>query len=215
MKKLLLAGNWKSNKTIEEAREWLRQFITNSPIVLCAPFTALSTLKQEIQKRQLPISLGAQNVSKFDDGPVTGEISARMIRELADWVIIGHSSRRSNFNESDEDLAIKVDKAKAAGLQIIFCVPDANTSVPPSADVVAYEPVWAIGTGKTDTPENADEVCEKLKEKVGNAMVIYGGSVTDKNVRSFVEKPNIDGVLPGAASLDPKTFARLITSAFL
>lgn len=215
MKKLFIAGNWKSNKTTEEAKEWLNQFTTTNPVVLCVPFTALSALKEEIQKRQLPISLGAQNVSKFDDGPVTGEISARMIKELADWVIVGHSSRRSNFGESDEDLAIKVEKAKAVGLQVIFCVPDAKTPVPASADVVAYEPVWAIGTGKTDTPKNANEVCEAIKRNNANSMIIYGGSVTDENVFSFVKEPHIDGVLPGALSLDPVKFSRLIASASL
>lgn len=215
MKKLFIAGNWKSNKTTEEAKEWLNQFATKTPIVLGVPFTALSTLKEEIQKRQLPITLGAQNVSKFDDGPVTGEISARMVKELADWVIIGHSSRRSNFGESDEELAIKVEKAKGVGLRIIFCVPDEKTPVPDSVDVVAYEPVWAIGTGKTDTPENANEVCKTIKSRNASSIVIYGGSVTDENVVSFVKEPYIDGVLPGALSLDPIKFSRLIAAASL
>lgn len=208
MKKLFIAGNWKSNKTIEEAKEWLNQFTTTNPVVLCVPFTLLGVLKSE------KLSLGAQDVSPFGDGAYTGEVNARQIKELADWVIIGHSERRKYFSETDQMLQKKAEQAKNAGLKIIYCVPDDKTAIP-SVDVVAYEPVWAIGTGESDTPENADEICRKIKEKAGNAIVIYGGSVTDQNVRSFVEKPNIDGVLPGGASLDPKIFARLIASAFL
>ncbi len=223
MKKLLIVGNWKSNKTILEARKWLQEWNVQFPIsniqwknatvVLCVPYTLLYPLKQEIDQLKLPINLGAQDVSPFPDGAYTGEVSARQIKELADWVIIGHSERRKYFRETDEVLAQKVDQAKSAGLHIIYCVGDKETTTPPGVDAAAYEPVWAIGTGKSDTPENAGEVIREIKVKTNIAEVIYGGSVTQENVASFVSQESIDGVLPGGASLDPEKFANLIKNA--
>lgn len=223
MKSLFVAGNWKSNKTTQEANEWIGalQVTGNMPfgqenvtIVLCVPFTILAVLKWAIETNKLPFHLAAQNVSKFSEGAYTGEVSARQIRELAQWVIIGHSERRKYFGETDEDLALKVEKAKEASLQVIYCVPDEKTSIPKGVDVVAYEPVWAIGTGKTDTPENANAVCGEIKKRIGEVKIIYGGSVTDENVASFVKEPFIDGVLPGGASLDPTKFHRLLLAAY-
>ncbi len=214
MKSLFIAGNWKCNKTIAEARDWLQAFKNQSPlpanatIVLCVPCTLLNFLKAE-----LPIALGAQNVSPFPDGAYTGEVSAKMIKELADWVIIGHSERRKYFGETDEVLKEKVVRAKEVGLKIIYCVSDDKTAVPDGIDVVAYEPVWAIGTGKTDTPDNANHVIEMIKKKSRVTTVIYGGSVTPDNVASFVRELSIDGVLPGGASLHPEIFFQLISAA--
>lgn len=214
MKHLLIAGNWKSNKTISEAMEWLLKLSAiHRTIVLCVPYTLLSVMKKEIDRLKLPIGLGAQDVSPFDEGAYTGEVTARMVKELADWVIIGHSERRKYFSETDEMLKNKVDKAQKAGLKIIFCVGDDATPVPAGVDVVAYEPVWAIGTGKTDLPENANAVISSIKSKTGVPLVIYGGSVTAQNVASFTAQPLIDGVLPGGASLDPEKFRCLVEAA--
>lgn len=223
MKHLTIAGNWKSNKTIRETEEWLKAFsqlsfqnshwATGRSVILFAPFTALMTLRNGIDKLALPIAVGAQNVSAFDDGAYTGEISSNMLKELVAWVLIGHSERRRYMGESDKDLADKVMRAKAAGISVMYCVADAQMQVPPGVDIVAYEPVWAIGTGKSDTPENANAVCMKIKEKTGIAAVIYGGSVTEKNVGSFVGMPGIDGILPGGASLNAGTFFQLILEA--
>ena len=216
MNKLLIVGNWKSNKGIAEAHDWLEKFKVkweNATVVLCVPFTLLYPLKQEIDRGNLPILLGAQDISPFPDGAYTGEVSARQTKELADWVIIGHSERRHHFGETDEVLAQKVGQAKSAGLHIIYCVPDKETTIPPGVDAVAYEPVWAIGTGKSDTPENAGEVIREIKVKTNIAEVIYGGSVIQENVASFVSQESIDGVLPGGASLDPEKFANLIKNA--
>lgn len=213
MKKIFIAGNWKSNKTIAEAKEWLARFtvhgsrFANITVVICAPFTVLSAM------REAPFALGAQNVSMYDEGAYTGEITARMIKEVADWVIIGHSERRKYFGETDAMLAQKVERAKHAGLKIIYCVPDDKTAIAPGVDVVAYEPMWAIGTGKIDTPENANNVCATIKQKAGIKTVIYGGSVTAENVAAFVTKPSIDGILAGGASLNPTKFVTLIQSA--
>ncbi len=222
MKSLFIAGNWKSNKTAHEAIEWVslfhrefagKQFPTGLTAVICAPFTALASLNDALKNTKLPLGLGAQDVSAYDDGAYTGEVSARQVGEFAQWVIIGHSERRHHQRETDDELAQKVGKAKAADLHVIYCVPDAQTVVPAGVDVVAYEPVWAIGTGKADTPDNANGVCGQIQASTHAPLVIYGGSVTDQNVVSFVSMPHIDGVLPGAASLDARTFFRLLMVA--
>lgn len=220
MKPLLIAGNWKSNKTTAEALRWLQDFKnhiavipSHITVVLCVPFTLLYTAKEAIKAGSLPLTLGAESVSPFAEGAETGEESARMVRDLADWVIIGHSERRKNFGETDEILRQKVEQAKSAGLKIIYCVPDDSTVIPKGADVVAYEPVGAIGTGESDTPENAASVIAHIKAKSQVPTVLYGGSVTSSNVASFVTQPAIDGVLTGRTSLDPETFAALIGNA--
>lgn len=218
MKPLFIAGNWKSNKTTTEAMEWLANFkaqtsqikLDNMALVLCVPFTLLPVLKEQIG--QLPMALGAQDISPFQDGAYTGEVSGRQLREFCDWVIIGHSERRKNFGETDELLNKKVEQAKSVGLKIIYCVSDEKIPVPSGVDVVAYEPVWAIGTGKTDTPENAARVITSIKNASHVPLAIYGGSVTPQNVQSFVKESSMDGVLPGGASLDPINFFNLITA---
>lgn len=223
MKQLFIAGNWKSNKTTSEANEWLQSFKTQISqlsdkvqlftIVLCAPTTLLAMLKQKILADKLPMELGAQNISPFPDGAYTGEVSARMIKDFADWVIIGHSERRKYFGETDEMLVQKVKEAKSANLRVIYCIPDDTTMIPKGVDVVAYEPVWAIGTGKTDTPENANSVITNIKAKSQVSTVIYGGSVIAENVASFAHQSAIDGVLLGGASLEAETFMNLIENA--
>lgn len=212
MKQIYIVGNWKSNKTLGEARSWLDSFKMppgEATVIVCAPFTLLSFLHE--QKPQF--QLGAQDVSQFGEGAYTGEVSATQLKEFVDWVIIGHSERRNNFGETDEVLAKKVAQARSVGLGVIYCVPDENSTIPAGVDIVAYEPVWAIGTGKNDTPQNANRVIESLKSKFNQTLVIYGGSVTQDNVASFVTQPLIDGVLPGGASLDPVKFAELIQNA--
>lgn len=213
MKPLFIAGNWKSNKTLKEAQEWLTSFTatwgSHITVILCVPYTLLGFFAA----KKPPFLLGAQDISPFGEGAYTGEINAKQIKDFAQWVIIGHSERRNTFKETDDLLRQKVEQAKTAGLKIIFCVPDATTPVPQNVDIVAYEPVWAIGTGQPDTPANANAVMTSIKAKSQGAQVIYGGSVTNENVASFVDQPAIDGVLPGGASLDPKKFADLIAHA--
>ncbi|OGG11629.1 hypothetical protein A2Z00_01035 [Candidatus Gottesmanbacteria bacterium RBG_13_45_10] len=224
MKTLFIAGNWKSNKTLAEAKTWIDGFKAQSTdfhdslgrmsVVVCAPFTALSFLHDQIALNSLPIALASQNISPFPEGAYTGEVTGRMVKEFAAWVILGHSERRKYFNETDELLKTKTDLAHKAGLNVIYCVPDAVTAVPVGVKVVAYEPVWAIGTGKTDSPQNASSVIGEIKKKTGVTTVIYGGSVTDSNVASFVSQSSIDGVLPGGASLDPIKYVSLIRAAY-
>ncbi len=223
MKHIFIAGNWKSNKTSQEANDWLTRFrdqcdalkinFDACTVVVCPPYLVLPTMAWQLQSKPLSISLAAQDVSGFDAGAYTGEVTAAMIKGVADWVVIGHSERRKYFGETDELLGKKTEKAKTAGLKVIYCVPDDATQVPPGVDVVAYEPVWAIGTGKTDSPENANQVVSAIKSKTGASVVIYGGSVTAENVATFVAQPAIDGVLPGGASLDPEKYAHLVAAA--
>lgn len=221
MKKTFIIANWKSNKTILQAEEWFRT-INNSPVtfgkeeeavIVCAPFTLLPKVKELTVNCKLSIVVGAQNISPFEEGAYTGEVSAKQIKEFADYVIIGHSERRKNFLESDEMLFKKVELAKQHGLIPIFCVQGEATQVPKDVEIVAYEPVFAIGTGNSDTPESATKIAKQIKENTGVTAVLYGGSVTSKNVKEFTQMPDIDGVLVGGSSLDAKEFCTIIQNA--
>ncbi|OGG14733.1 triose-phosphate isomerase [Candidatus Gottesmanbacteria bacterium RIFCSPHIGHO2_01_FULL_39_10] len=219
--KKYIIGNWKSNKNRQETKDWF-SFISKQKfskktyqylsVVVCPPFPYLSLSRVLISESQLTIQLGAQDVSPFPNGAYTGEITAIMIKEYAEYVLIGHSERRKYFHEDDKLLAEKVTRAMEAGLKVVYCVPDEKTEVPQNVDLIAYEPVWAIGTGKADTPENASQVIGIIKQKYPQNQVIYGGSVTPENVVSFVSQSNIDGVLPGGASLDPVKFSQMVES---
>lgn len=226
MKQLFIVANWKSNKTIPQTREWFavisnsihstnsgQEFqISNKEIIVCPPFTALSMAKSLIDQYKLPIKLGAQDISPFRQGAYTGEVNGKQIREFADYVIIGHSERRIKFQESNEMLTQKVAMAKEHGLTPIFCVQDAQTQIPDGVTIVAYEPVFAIGSGNPDTPENADSVAKIIKQK-GIEYVLYGGSVKPENVVNFTSMLSIDGILVGGASLDAQTFSSIIKNA--
>lgn len=222
MKKLFLVANWKSNKTAVEAKDWLSEIFNlqlsilnkNKEVIVCPAYTSLSVMKSLIEKKKFPIKLGGQDISPFDAGAYTGEINAKQIKEFADFVIIGHSERRNYFGENDDILAKKVKQAITAGLTPIYCIQNENTVVPGEITIAAYEPPTAIGTGKPDTPENAERVAKIVKEKNSHiAYILYGGSVTADNIHNFVEMTNINGVLVGGASLDPHKFTALIKNA--
>ncbi len=221
MKKLYIIANWKSNKTESEAKDWLHKFsifnfqfsISGKEIIICPPFTLLPILKSYILNHKLNIKLGAQNISPFSEGAYTGEINAKQIKELADYVIIGHSERRKNFLENDEMLERKVNLAKANNLISIFCIQSRNTFVPKNTDIVLYEPIEAIGTGIPDNPRNANEVAEFTKSNNPVKVVLYGGSVNPGNVSSFTAMPHIDGVGVGTASLGVLEFLEIIKNA--
>lgn len=221
MKKTFIVANWKSNKTILQMEEWFRT-INNSPVtfnkeekevIICPSFTLLPFVKESIVKSQLSIAVGAQDISPFDEGAYTGEISAKQIKELAEYVIIGHSERRKNFLESDEILFKKVEQALQYGLTPIFCVQGKETKVPSNIPIVAYEPIDAIGTGHPDTVENAEDVASFFKNNYSVSHVLYGGSVNAENVSSFTQMPDIDGVLVGKASLEVLEFLGIIKNA--
>ncbi len=221
MKNIYIFGNWKSNIGVADSIEWMKKFSAIQPqgvenaatVVVCAPFTDLYPLHQVVIEHSLKLSLGAQDVSPFSEGAYTGEESGKMLKELVDWVIVGHSERRKYMHEDDTELAAEVKQAKAAGLKVVYCVSDETMAIPEGVDVIGYEPLWAIGTGKTDSPENANSVIQKLKDKSHVALAVYGGSITADNVHAFVQQSAIDGVLVGGASLDPEKFETLIKKA--
>lgn len=213
MKKPFIVGNWKSYKTQLEATKWLQEFSISKEIIVCPPFTLLPLMSEFIKEHTLPIKLGAQDISPFDEGKYTGAINGRQIKEFAEYVIIGHSERREHFLENDAMLEKKVAMAKKYELIPIFCVQGTETPLPEGVALVAYEPVSAIGTGNPDTPENAEYVASFFREKHAIQSVLYGGSVTAKNVNAFTRFPSINGVLVGGASLDSTEFLQIVKNA--
>lgn len=217
-------GNWKSNKSIDDVVVWCQDFatlFTREPVmtetlkvVLCVPFIHISTIKSLIALNRLPLRLGVQTVSSFAQGAYTGEVSAAMLKDLVEYTLIGHSERRNYFKETDQDLGEKVKQTKNAGIEPVYCIPNETAFIPDQVNFVGYEPVWAIGTGKAESPENANKVAAAIKARANRTLrVIYGGSVTADNVAAYATMEHIDGVLPGGASLKPDTFHRLIVNA--
>lgn len=247
MRRLIIAGNWKMNKTISEAevlaKELKMQFkdTTDIEIVLCPPFTALSSISQIIDETN--IELGAQNMYYEPEGAFTGEISPLMLKDLGvKFVIIGHSERRQYFGETNETVNKKVKAAFKYGLVPIMCVGE-NLSereenmtfevlngqienglkelydVDLTKLIIAYEPVWAIGTGRTATPEVAQEAQRFIRRKLAeifskdiadNIRIQYGGSVKPQHAKDLLSEPDIDGALVGGASLDARDFAEIV-----
>jgi triosephosphate isomerase (TIM) len=242
-----LAANWKMHKTVAEAAEFVDALLpriaaTRHDVVICAPFTALTAVVE--RRYGTAVKVAAQNMHEEESGAFTGEISGPMLIELdVEAVILGHSERRQYFGETDEALARKVPAALAAGLQPILCVGESEEArdsgqtdavlvrqlqtdladVEPDriADVViAYEPIWAIGTGRTATPEQAQEtiafIRDVLRERgadADRARILYGGSVKPGNAAELLAQPDIDGALVGGASLDPDDFAAIVEAA--
>lgn len=217
-----VVGNWKSNKTAADITLFFNSFqklgskleVLNTSVVpvVCPSFVHLDLSSQLVEKLKLQLYLGAQDISPFDRGAYTGEPNGEQLKEYVSFVIIGHSERRKYFAETDTLLKLKVEQAKKWGINTIYCVPDDVTDIPGDVNIVAYEPVFAIGTGKPDSPENANKVIKSIKKKT-SVPVIYGGSVTAENIRDFVMMDAIDGVLPGKASLDADHFYQMIINA--
>lgn len=224
-KTIWIIANWKSNKTIAEALDWVSKVGPKLPkkenlkVVVCPTFSCLSEVAKEIKVNNFPLMVGSQDLSPFGVGAYTGEESAALLKELISLSILGHSERRKNFSETDEMIAKKVQQAQEFNITPLLCVQDENTPVASGCKLIAYEPVWAISTGLTntpgagraDTPEDANEVAQSFKQKYGEEIqVIYGGSVTATNVKSFVEQSDIVGVLVGNASLEADEFLKII-----
>lgn len=247
MRRPIIAGNWKMYKTLSEALELVENLklscssVSDRDVVVCPPFTAVAIVAQAIKKSVL--KLGAQNLHWEKEGAFTGEVSAKMLADAGcAFVIIGHSERRQYFGETDDTVNKRTKAALAAGLTPIVCVGEtlsereanrafevierqmkgglANLSVEESAKIViAYEPVWAIGTGKTASPEQAEEVHRFIREKfstlygpsaAAGLRILYGGSVKPDNVKSLMSQPDIDGALVGGASLKAEDFTRIV-----
>lgn len=219
MKHALIIGNWKSHKDVSEAKKWFRELAAAvsssdaSEVILCPSYQLLPLCQEEIQQYQLHWKLGAQNVSPFPAGKHTGEVNANQIKDFAQYVLIGHSERRNEFNETDEILFEKVKRVREVGLTPVFFVQGRKTPIPEGINIVAYEPTFAIGTGHPDTPEDAEAVAHYFKSVRHVPTVLYGGSVDDTNVNLFMSCSSIDGIVPGTASLDPAVFARLTHNA--
>ena len=227
-KNIWIIANWKSNKTIAEALDWVSKVgpaiarKENLKVVICPTFSCLSEIKKTILVNNFPLMLGSQDLSPFEKGAYTGEESAALLKELISLAILGHSERRQNFGESDEMVAKKVSPAKQSNIIPLYCFQDETVPVPEGCQMAVYEPTWAIstglnntpGSGKADTAENANEEAKKIKQKYGeDLVVIYGGSVTAENVKGFISQENISGALPGHASLDPEEFIKICQSA--
>ena len=243
----LVAGNWKMNTTVEEGLRLAEEVrdatkgVTGVEVAVLPPFTHLWPLRDAL--RGTHVQLGAQDVFWETAGAYTGEISPLMITGWCDFALVGHSERRRIRGETDEQVGQKFAAAIGAGLQVIAAVGETESerdadhtfsvidrqldgafqpfSVPPSADVfvIAYEPVWAIGTGRTATPEQAQAVCAHIKARiaerwrVAGVRVLYGGSVTGENAAQLFAQPDIDGALVGGASLRAAEFAAIVTAA--
>jgi triosephosphate isomerase len=242
-----IAGNWKMNKTVEESLDLVRQLkatlsnIVGVEVAVAPPFTALYAISQELKGSF--IRLAAQNLFYEEKGAFTGEISPLMLKEIGcQYVIIGHSERRQFFGETDETVNRRIKAALGQGVKPIFCVGEtlkereegkAFSVIEKQVEgglrgigkeevkniVMAYEPVWAIGTGKTATPEQAEEVHRFIRERLERfysreiaegIRIQYGGSVTPENIKGLMRQENIDGALVGGASLKSETFSKIV-----
>ncbi|MBI2621146.1 MAG: triosephosphate isomerase [Candidatus Levybacteria bacterium] len=224
MKDALIFANWKSNKTKNDAKNWLEEvsvqiFPQNLEIVILAPFTLLDFISSYIKMNSLLLKVGAQDISPFESGPYTGEVSASQVKEFAEFSLIGHSERRSNFGESNEMIQKKVERAESSGLIPVVCISRISQleSLGSNRDIIiAYEPPFAISTSGPDaSPENPDLVSEfvqKIKEKI-QSKVIYGGSVDAQNIKEYLSIENVDGVLVGGKSLEPQSFINILKNA--
>jgi triosephosphate isomerase len=245
----MIAGNWKMNKTVAEAEAFVQALLPRvataggAEIVVCPPFLALQAVVDSVRGSQVEVY--AQTMHEEDTGAFTGEVSAPMLAEIdVAGVILGHSERRELFAETDEALRRKVPKALDAGLVPLLCVGETEdereggemeaklrrqvqedlADVPRerlAGVVVAYEPIWAIGTGRPATPDQAQEaiafirgvVAELDADAAGRIRILYGGSVKPDNAAELLALPDVDGALAGGASLDPASFAALVEAA--
>ncbi|MBI2019294.1 triosephosphate isomerase [Candidatus Daviesbacteria bacterium] len=215
-KTIWIIANWKSNKSIAEALDWVTAVGPNIPtsdhlkVVVCPSFSALSEVKKAITVGNFPLLVGAQDLSPYEEGAYTGEEAAENLNQFVSLAILGHSERRENFGETDEMVTKKVAQAIQNNVTPLMCVQGAEAEVPEGCRLVAYEPVFAIGNGNADTPENANQATKALKESNGSDLkVLYGGSVDAGNVASFIKQPDISGVLIGKASLSAQEFTKI------
>jgi triosephosphate isomerase len=242
-----IAANWKMHKTVAEAAQFVDALLpriaaTQNDVVICPPFLALSEVVE--RSRGSAVRVAAQNMHEEEAGAFTGEVSAAMLGEVGvDAVVLGHSERRQLFCETDEALARKVTAALAAGLEPILCVGEteeardadrteavlerqlqADLAAVDAVDlarvVVAYEPIWAIGTGRTASPEQAQGAIAFIRDTLrilgapaDEVRILYGGSVKPGNAAELLSMPEIDGALVGGASLDPGDFAAIVEAA--
>ncbi len=246
MRRKVIAGNWKMNMLPNEAMKFVEELApmvkdTKNEVILCVPYTDLFYVLLGVQGTN--IKVGAQNMHFEKSGAFTGEISPAMLKSInVEYVIIGHSERRQYFNETDETVNKKIKAAFEVGLKPIVCVGETLeqrekgkafeiitsqtkkaleglTNEQVEKTIIAYEPIWAIGTGKTATNADANEACKKIRQKVAeiygentaqNIIIQYGGSVKSSNSKELFDEPNIDGGLVGGASLKAEEFSKIV-----
>lgn len=238
MRSIVIAGNWKMYKTRAQTREYLAAFLpmiqnrsTNRNVVLCSSYTSLETLATGLAGKN--VGVGAQNLHWEKEGAFTGEISASMLQELkVTHVVIGHSERREYFGETNQTVLKRTQAALAAGLIPIVCVGESKAQrdnneieafifqqldegldgVTLDQVVIAYEPIWAIGTGETCESDEANRVIGLIRKRIKSEQVpiLYGGSVKPTNIDEIMAQPEIDGALVGGASLEAESFARIV-----
>ena len=251
LRKTIIAGNWKMNLLASDVKAFAAELLPLVPdykkwcdTVVCTPFTSLCAALQEFKGSG--VSVGAQNMSRHESGAYTGEVSGAQLTDLGvEYVIIGHSERRELYGETDESVNKKVLAALNGALRPIICVGESLSqreigvtndlvsmqvkaalyevsAAMLSKAVIAYEPIWAIGTGKTATPEDAQDVCREIRAVIsslydakvaGATPILYGGSMNDKNAFDLLAQKDIDGGLIGGASLKPGSFATIINAA--
>ena len=246
MRKKVIAGNWKMNKLPNEAIDFITELEplvknTENEVVICVPYTDLFYCLMNAQETN--IKIGAQNMHYEENGAYTGEVSGEMLKSIGvEYVIIGHSERRAYYNETDETVNKKLKKALSLELKPIVCVGESLeeresgkakdivttqtklaleglTNEQVEKTIIAYEPIWAIGTGKTATKEDANETIKWIREEIekiygnsvsDNVIIQYGGSVKSSNAKELFEMSDIDGGLVGGASLKAEEFAKII-----
>lgn len=221
-----LIANWKSNKSLETIPEWFSKVqkpskpLDSLTVIISPPTIFLQQVKHEIDHHKLPYKIGAQDISPFPKGSYTGAIAADMLTHIAEYAIIGHSERRRYFKETSQDIANKLDLCRKANIIPILCLDepylDEQLNLIPDNQLikdllVAYEPIGAIGSGISDTPHHADQIAQRIKQKIGSEIpILYGGSISPENLKDFLIQPNINGGLIGGASLEASTWSDLI-----
>jgi triosephosphate isomerase len=217
MKNIWIIANWKSNKTLSEAMEWMEKVGPNLhvpphiKVAVCPDFICLEEVSKSVKVGNFPIIVGTQDLSPYPEGAYTGEEPAEAIKGMASLAILGHSERRQNFSETYEMVSQKVEQAKTVGIVPLVCIQNEKTPVPEGVSLVAFEPIEAIGTGVADTPSDAEEVAKVVIDRVGgNIEVLYGGSVNSQNAKAFIQQEHISGLLIGTASLDPEEFLKIV-----
>ena len=248
LRKTIIAGNWKMNMLASEVKSYAEQLISlkkqfdhSCDMVICAPFTALVCAAEAFADSD--VKVGAQNFNQHESGAYTGEVSAKQLLDVGvSFVIIGHSERREIYHETDTDVNEKTVAALSNGLKPIVCVGESLTQreqgvtmkhINSQLDsalrdvsseavrglIIAYEPIWAIGTGKTASPKEAADVCREIRSKLAlmytrdiadSVSILYGGSMNEKNALDLLSQDDIDGGLIGGASLKPETFVQII-----
>lgn len=228
MRKIILVANWKQSGTKEQALVWVNTvnqkkdlLRTAEQIIVCPPLVLAALVAQAVQEKGLPIAVGAQDIDNrvFEGEKNTGEVGPNLLADCATYVIIGHSETRKNRGLTDENVAQKVALTKKHNLIPIVCVSEiaqAQKLLRFHEDfdgIIAYEPLFAIGSGNPDSPEGANNVASQIKEIFPEVTVLYGGSVDGDNVKGFLNQEHISGVLVGNRSLDPSFFLEIVKNA--